>query len=112
MGAFRGCGAEPEGSQGGRTLARRLPPPGSLSHRGQPVGVRARCRAAGAARERDALQDLADDLHKTLLSRDVIGQAKGILMERHKFTPQGAFDALRLASSRLNEQRHAVALDL
>ncbi|WP_404388792.1 ANTAR domain-containing protein [Humibacillus xanthopallidus] len=68
--------------------------------------------AAGAARERDALQDLADNLHKAVLSRDVIGQAKGILMERHKLTPEGAFDALRLASSRLNEKLHAVALDL
>jgi hypothetical protein len=68
--------------------------------------------AAGAARERDALEELADNLHKALLSRDVIGQAKGILMERHKLTPEGAFDALRLASSQLNEKLHAVALDL
>ena len=68
--------------------------------------------AAGAVRERDALEDLADNLHKALLTRDVIGQAKGILMERLKLTPDGAFDVLRLASSRLNEKLHSVALNL
>jgi len=68
--------------------------------------------AAGAARQRDALEDLADNLHKALLTRDVIGQAKGILMERHRLTPEGAFDILRHASSVLNEKLHAVALDL
>lgn len=46
------------------------------------------------------------------MSRDVIGQAKGILMERLKITPEDAFDALRQASERLNEKLNAVALDL
>ena len=68
--------------------------------------------AAGAVRERDALEDLADNLHKALLTRDVIGQAKGILMERLKLTPDAAFDVLRHASMRLNEKLHAVALTL
>lgn len=68
--------------------------------------------AAEAARERDALEDVALNLHRALLTRDVIGQAKGILMERLKLTPDDAFDALRHASSRLNEKLHAVALAL
>jgi hypothetical protein len=68
--------------------------------------------AAGAVRERAALQDLAENLNQALLSRDVIGQAKGILMERLKITPEDAFDLLRLASNRLNEKLHAVALTL
>ena len=68
--------------------------------------------AVGAVRERDALQDLAQNLTKALLSRDVIGQAKGILMERLKLTPEDAFDALRRSSNRLNEKLHAVALNL
>ena len=46
------------------------------------------------------------------MSRDVIGQAKGILMERLKLTPEDAFDALRRASQRLNEKLRAVALTL
>ena len=68
--------------------------------------------AARAVRERDALEDLADNLHKALLTRDVIGQAKGILMERLKLTPEEAFDVLRHASCRLNEKLHAVAQNL
>ena len=66
--------------------------------------------AAGTVRERRAMQDLAEGLNKALLSRDVIGQAKGILMERLKIGPEDAFEVLRRASSRLNEKLHAVAL--
>ena len=66
--------------------------------------------AAGAVRERDALQDLTQNLHRALLSRDVIGQAKGILMERLQLSPEDAFDILRRASNRLNEKLHTVAL--
>jgi hypothetical protein len=68
--------------------------------------------AAGAIRERDALEHLADHLQRALVSRDVIGQAKGILMERMKLTPEEAFDVLRHASQRLNEKLHSVALSL
>jgi hypothetical protein len=68
--------------------------------------------AADAVRERGTLQDLADNLNKALLSRDVIGQAKGILMERLKITPEEAFDTLRRSSNRLNEKLHTVALNV
>jgi len=36
---------------------------------------------------------------------DVIGQAKGILMERLKITPEDAFDLLRRSSQHLNIMR-------
>jgi hypothetical protein len=68
--------------------------------------------AAGAVRERGALEAAAQNLNQALLSRDVIGQAKGILMERLKMTPEDAFDALRVASNRLNKKLHDVALTL
>ena len=68
--------------------------------------------AAGAVRERGALQDLTQNLNKALLSRDVIGQAKGILMERLKIPPEEAFEVLRRASNRLNEKLHTLALNL
>lgn len=68
--------------------------------------------AAGVVRERGVLQDLAENLNKALLSRDVIGQAKGILMERLKMTPEDAFEVLRHASSRLNKKLNAVARTL
>ncbi|KRC88727.1 hypothetical protein ASE25_12895 [Terrabacter sp. Root85] len=66
--------------------------------------------AAGAAHERRDLEDLAEGLNQALVSRDVIGQAKGILMERLKLTPEDAFDALRRASQRLNEKLRSVAV--
>jgi GAF domain-containing protein len=39
-----------------------------------------------------------EELERALVSRDTIGQAKGILMERLRFTPEQAFERLRLAS--------------
>jgi GAF domain-containing protein len=42
-------------------------------------------------------------------SRDAIGQAKGILMERHKVTAAQAFDLLVRASSLTNRRLVAVA---
>jgi GAF domain-containing protein len=65
--------------------------------------------AAGAVRERSHLQNMAINLNAALLSRDVIGQAKGILMERLKLTPEDAFDALRDSSQRLNAKLRVVA---
>jgi hypothetical protein len=43
-----------------------------------------------------------------LESRDVIGQAKGILMARHKLSAEGAFDLLR----RTSQSRHVKLRDL
>ncbi len=65
--------------------------------------------AARAVDERSALQSLGRDLQQALLSRDVIGQAKGILMERLKVTPEDAFDLLRRASQLLNVKLREVA---
>jgi hypothetical protein len=58
--------------------------------------------AARAVDERSTLQNLGRGLQQALLSRDVIGQAKGILMERLKITPEDAFDLLRRSSQHLN----------
>lgn len=41
-------------------------------------------------------------LHRALSTRDVIGQAKGILMERLDLSAADAFDVLRATSQRLN----------
>lgn len=68
--------------------------------------------AAGAVRERTALEQLARQLHEGLSSRDVIGQAKGILMERLHITPEDAFDVLRRASQRLNIKLREIAQKL
>ncbi len=38
--------------------------------------------------------DQISNLHRAINSRQQIGQAVGILMERHKLTPEGAFERL------------------
>ncbi len=47
-----------------------------------------------------------------LANRDIIGQAKGILMERFKITADQAFDVLAKVSQDANRKLHAVAEDL
>ena len=49
-----------------------------------------------------------DDMTAALGSRDVIGQAKGILMERFKITSPAAFAMLVAASSRTNTKLAAI----
>jgi GAF domain-containing protein len=51
-------------------------------------------------------------LQRAMASRDTIGQAKGILMERHKITADEAFEQLRAGSQRLNVKLHALAARL
>ena len=68
--------------------------------------------AAGAVDERSTLQSLGRHLQLALLSRDVIGQAKGILMERLEITPEDAFDLLRRSSRQLNMKLGEVARGL
>lgn len=68
--------------------------------------------AARAVGDRITLEDLGDHLEQALLSRDVIGQAKGILMERLKVTPEDAFDILRSSSQHLNVKLREVAREL
>ena len=48
-------------------------------------------------------------LHQAVDSRDTIGQAKGILMERHKISADAAFAMLRDESNRSNRRLVAVA---
>ena len=71
--------------------------------------------AAAALTNLDALQnarDLADNLQKAMVFRSVIEQAKGILMERHKLTPDRAFRLLADASMHTNRKVRDVAEDL
>jgi hypothetical protein len=53
-----------------------------------------------------------DNLHTALSSREVIGQAQGILMERERVSADQAFDILRRASQRLNIKLREVAQTL
>jgi hypothetical protein len=51
----------------------------------------------------------SDQLQQALVTRNVIGQAQGILMERERISPDQAFDVLRRASQQLNVKLRAVA---
>ena len=53
--------------------------------------------------------NLTEHLREALESRDVIGQAKGILMARRKCTPEAAFDALRKVSQHRNIKLREIA---
>jgi GAF domain-containing protein len=63
---------------------------------------------AGAQALADQKEQVAH-LGQALTSRDVIGQAKGILMERERLTADQAFDLLRRASQHLNIKLRDVA---
>jgi GAF domain-containing protein len=47
-------------------------------------------------------QDLVENLRAALESRDIIGQAKGIIMERERCTADAAFEVLRSVSQQRN----------
>lgn len=51
-------------------------------------------------------------LERALDSRDVIGQAKGVLMERERLTGEEAFERLRRLSSRRNVKLRDLARDI
>jgi len=51
----------------------------------------------------------AEQLEEALMSRDIIGQAKGVLMERKHLDADVAFNELVLQSQRLNEKLRLVA---
>jgi uncharacterized protein YjbJ (UPF0337 family)/GAF domain-containing protein len=54
----------------------------------------------------------ADNLHAALASRETIGEALGILMERERITAGQAFEILRRASQHLNVKLREVAQNL
>lgn len=65
-----------------------------------------------AARTHEAEDRLAGNLQAALSTREMIGQAQGILMEREHVTADQAFDILRRASQHLNVKLREVAQTL
>ena len=72
------------------------------------VGLLLASHAAIAAADAHHLENVTS----ALISRDVIGQAKGILMERFKITSEQAFAVLAEVSQDTNRKVSAVAEDL
>jgi hypothetical protein len=68
--------------------------------------------AVGLAQRGTEVERREAALHRAMSTRDVIGQAKGILMERQRLSAGAAFDVLRQASQRLNRKLSEVAQHL
>lgn len=68
--------------------------------------------AIDSAEERAADLQRADNLTEALQTRELIGQAQGILMERERITAEQAFDVLRRASQHINIKLREVAATL
>lgn len=81
----------------------------------EPVGEAFAARAAvtvANARAYHRATDLARNLTLALEHRDVIGQAKGILIAQDGVTSEEAFDILRRASQRSNRKVYELAADI
>jgi GAF domain-containing protein len=102
------AGSQPGQPSGWRTLgalnlyARRSD---AFDRNARDVGLLLAAHAAVAL----AATAQASQLREALRSRDLIGQAKGILMERRKLTADEAFEVLRQTSQRLNIKLREVA---
>jgi GAF domain-containing protein len=68
--------------------------------------------AASAARTHEHEARRAENLHAALGTRELIGQAQGILIERERITADQAFGILRQASQHLNIKLREVAQNL
>jgi GAF domain-containing protein len=68
--------------------------------------------AFSSAQSHEDEERRATNLHAALASREVIGQAQGILMERERITSDQAFDILRQASQHLNLKLRDIAQNL
>jgi GAF domain-containing protein len=65
--------------------------------------------AAGTVQAYRSARETADNLQRALETRAVIEQAKGILIERHKLTPDQAFEALVTVSMNRNVKVRDIA---
>ncbi len=74
------------------------------------AGLAAVAFSAALTHEEEKRQ--SSNLHAALATREIIGQAQGILIERERVTPDQAFDILRRASQHLNLKLRDVAQSL
>ncbi|MHB1710291.1 MAG: GAF and ANTAR domain-containing protein [Acidimicrobiales bacterium] len=68
--------------------------------------------ALGGAAAHEAEDRRIDSLHRALATREIIGQAQGMLMERDRITSDQAFDILLRASRYLDVKLRKVAEEL
>jgi hypothetical protein len=100
-------------SQGCLNLYARYPSAFGVVDRGKAVILSSLATLALTAAQSHETEDLrAENLRAALSSREIIGQAEGILMERERITAVEAFDILRRASQHLNVKLREVAQNL
>jgi GAF domain-containing protein len=95
---------------GALQLFARLPGAFNATDRAQGLLFAAHAGMALNVARTHALQEQrAENLQAAMVSREVIGQAQGILMERERITADQAFQLLRHSSQRLNVKLRDVA---
>jgi len=97
---------------GALNLYARLPRAYGATDRATGVIFATHAGIALAAVEARTEAHRVEHLEQALSSRELIGQAQGILMERERITPDQAFDVLRRASQHLNVKLREVAQHL
>ena len=98
---------------GALQLYARLPAAFNATDRAQGLIFAAHAGIAlGVARAQATERGRTDHLQTALVSREIIGQAQGILMERERITAEQAFDLLRRSSQHLNRRLRDVAQEL
>ena len=101
------------GSQGALNLYARYPAAFGVADRAKGVILASLAGLAlSVARSHEDDERRAENLNTALATRELIGQAQGILMERERITSDQAFDILRRASQHLNRKLRDVAQDL
>ncbi len=101
------------GSRGALNLYARYPAAFGVADRAKGVILASLAGlAVSIARSHEDEERRAGNLNSALATRELIGQAQGILMERERITSDQAFDILRRASQHLNRKLRDVAQDL
>jgi hypothetical protein len=101
------------GTPGTLALFARYPSAFGVMDRGRGILLAHRAGAAiTAAQEHETEMRVASNLNSALVTREIIGEAKGILMERERITSDQAFDVLRRASQHLNLKLRDIAQSL
>jgi GAF domain-containing protein len=107
------CPLSSDGMRGALNLYARVPNAFGSTDRAKGTILAALAGAAITSTARRAdLQTQNVNLQAALVSRELIGQAQGILMERERVSAEQAFDILRRASQHLNEKLRDVAQNL
>ncbi len=101
------------GVPGALNLYARYPQAFGVIDRGRGMLLAAMAGMAfSAARTHEDEERRAANLQAALATREMIGQAQGILMERERITSDQAFDILRRASQHLNVKLRDIAQNL